>query len=205
MDWLRITPILYAWQVWILAAWMILAPLFGYVQNRKARTGGAISLPKSMWLLFVIGLWILMPGFLGFGPVEDAAFRLVFLTLCGSMLLRGIIELLLCYRLFAWRVSYGVGHDLFQLMLAIVGGVLLLWRAEQIDLMPAMPILLITITTLLCELYFVYAFHKTTGGPGQGFYFVSGDERFRTINRLTMMLLIPQMLVYYGVLFLHLV
>ena len=71
--------------------------------------------------------------------------------------------------------------------------------------MPAMPILLITITTLLCELYFVYAFHKTTGGPERGFYFVSGDERFRSLNRLTVMLLIPQMLVYYCVLIMHLV
>ena len=109
-----------------LLAFQLLGPAFWWWQNRRPdRVGGAISLVKAQWLVFVVSLWVVAP-LLASGHAET---RLICWILAGSMLLRGVVELYLCLVTHGWKVRYGLFHDALQLGLAFAG---LVWLATRL-------------------------------------------------------------------------
>lgn len=175
MDWqnffddVRI-PLFWAWA---LTLWQLMAIPVWFWQRRENVLGGAISWPKAFWLVFVIGLWFLLPlSLLQRSPI--------WLTLALSMWLRGVIEIFLCAR-GKWRTTYGIGHDIFQA--TIILGALLA------GLVPVFWLVL-TLITLVLEIFFVRYFVKATAGPAAGIFFVSSGKEYRRINLATTLALV---------------
>jgi hypothetical protein len=169
-----------------LLAFQLLGPAFWWWQNRRPdRVGGAISLVKAQWLVFVVSLWVVAP-LLASG---HAGTRLICWILAGSMLLRGVVELYLCLVTHGWKVRYGLFHDALQLGLAFAG---LVWLATRGAPPWALFLLVLTISTLVTEMMFVRWFRDATTGPEEAIYFVPGHLEFKAINRRTAWLFLPQ-------------
>ncbi|MGB6220603.1 hypothetical protein [Haloferula sp.] len=147
-------------------------------QNRGGAPGGGISAAKAAWLAYAIVLWILLPLLL-------LQAGLPFVLLAASMVLRAAIEIPLCAT-GRWRVAYGVGHDVFHLLL-------LGFVSWQMPVPGLAPWVALTAVSLLCELCFVRWFVKATGGPKEGVFYVPPGRESRWIHRWTAALLVPQL------------
>ena len=169
-----------------LLALQLLGPAFWWWQNRRPdRVGGAISLVKAQWLVFVVSLWVAAP-LLASG---HAKVRMICWLLAGSMLLRGAVELYLCLVTRGWKVRYGLFHDALQLVFALVG---LAWLATSGAPAWTQFLLALTISTLVTEIIFVRWFRDATAGPEESVYFVSGSPEYKEVNRRTAWLFLPQ-------------
>ena len=158
-----------------------------FFQNQEGKKGGPISKPKALWLVYAIVLWFLVPVFLW-----QSAW--VFSILALSMGLRGAIEIPLC-RFGKWRVWMGLFHDVLHGGLLLVGIVafkndagVFLW-------------LFLMLIAIICEIVFVLAFRKATGGPSEDVFFIPSGEKFRRINTWTLLLGLPQWSVFALILF----
>jgi len=178
-----------------LAAFQIFAVLFYFIQKSGKTVGGAISLVKSFWLTFAISHWVFGP-FLYASLTEDPALRGAWQVLGASMALRSVIELILCYVTLSWKTDYGIAHDAFQAGLCIFF-LYFLWfmppgnsANATVDASLHAALVILTLTSLVCEVGFVAAFRRSTGGPAGGVYFVPAQEK--RINRITLLLLAPQ-------------
>ncbi len=158
---------------------VILSLLFPMYQNKKGRLGGAISIWKSIWLVYAIVLWLVLPWFF-------AEFNAWWFLLAGSMMVRGLIEIPLCYKK-QWKVSYGVVHDVIHLFL-VASLIFVIGSSGQVWLW-------LTLISLLVEIVFVYCFRQTGGDPAEGVYFVPHGKKFKRVNQLTAFLLVPQLAV----------
>ena len=169
-----------------LLALQLLGPTFWWWQNRRpGRVGGAISLVKAQWLVFVVSLWVVAP-LLASGHAEA---RMICWLLAGSMLLRGAVELYLCLVTRGWKVRYGLFHDALQLVLTLAG---MGWLATHGAPAWALFLLALTISTLVTEIVFVSWFRNATAGPEESVYFVPDSVEFKEINRRTAWLFLPQ-------------
>jgi len=172
----------------LLAGFQILAPIFYFVQRSGDRVGGPISFVKSCWLIFAITLWVIGP-FVFATLTPETWIRHAWWLLGASMLLRGGIELVLCYVTHGWKTEYGIAHDAFQIGLCTFF-LLTLASGPSGFLSLHSALVGLTVVSLICEMGFVATFLKLTGGPREGVYFVSGAQT--RINRITAGLLIPQ-------------
>jgi hypothetical protein len=174
--------------VWLLAAAGVSALVYRFArkQNRGERVGGAISLPKSLWLNYTLLSWFVIPATLlrrqGLSPGNRAALRAHLLSFTA----RGAAEMWMLYRTHTWRCAYGVGHDAIDLaMLSVmmrsghdgssVDGV----ARRHLDSIRA---------TLVAEMVFATLFNSTVAGQTQGqdgIYFANDEPHFRLINNLT--------------------
>lgn len=175
-----------------LLAFQLVGFIFYFLQNRQPKVGGAISFIKSLWLIYAIILWMLVPLYFFFAT--EPLLRYVFIALAISMWLRGLAEVYLCYISKSWRVAYGVGHDFFHLILVVIAFALVQPLQQMLPLFT----LLLTALALIVELLFVFWFKRNTGGPQNQIYFVSGDKKFAAINRRTTYLVVPQYIAFYG-------
>ena len=176
--------------VWLLVAGGVTAAVFAFArkQNGGGRVGGPISLPKTLWLNYTLLSWFVIPAALlrrqGLSPGTRAALRAHLL----SFGIRGTAEMWMLYRTHSWRVAYGVGHDLLDLVMVSAllprgrhrrGG-----RANAV----ARRHLDDVRWTLVAEMVFASLFHSAVEGRTQGqdgIYFASDEPHFRRINLLT--------------------
>lgn len=175
-----------------LAAFQIFAVVFYFIQKSGKAVGGAISLVKSFWLTFAISHWVIGP-FIYASLTDDSAIRGAWILLGASMALRSIVELILCYVTLSWKTDYGIAHDAFQAGLCVFFLYLLCFLPPENSngsLLLHAALVVLTFTSLACEVGFVAAFRRSTGGPSEGVYFVPAHEK--RINRITLLLLAPQ-------------
>ena len=85
--------------------------IFYHRQNAGLQTGGAISLPKMLWLAYAIAAWFVLPFFLWRDARLDARLRRVFGVFWLLMIARGAAELPLLYFFEHWNPLYGIAHD----------------------------------------------------------------------------------------------
>lgn len=176
--------------VWLLVGAGVSALVYRFArkQNRGERVGGAISLPKSLWLNYTLLSWFVIPAELlrrqGLSPGNRAALQAHLLSFTA----RGAAEMWMLYRTHSWRCAYGVGHDAIDLaMLSVmmhpgrgasregVDGV----ARRHLDSIRA---------TLVAEMVFATLFNSTVAGKTQGedgIYFANDEPHFRAINNLT--------------------
>lgn len=174
--------------VWLLVGAGVSALVYRFArkQNRGERVGGAISLPKSLWLNYTLLSWFVIPAELlrreGLSAGNRAALRAHLLSFTA----RGAAEMWMLYRTHSWRCAYGVGHDAIDLaMLSVmmrsghdgssVDGV----ARRHLDSIRA---------TLVAEMVFATLFNSTVAGKTQGqdgIYFANDEPHFRAINNLT--------------------
>ncbi|WP_456373945.1 hypothetical protein [Thiolapillus sp.] len=93
---------------------------FHHLQNASAPLpGGKIALIKTLWLGTVLASWYLLPLLMLFDRRLEKLRSLVALLLL-NMLIRAMVELGMMYLWHNWHPYYGIGHDLFSVMLCLV-------------------------------------------------------------------------------------
>lgn len=97
----------------------LLAVLFYQFQNSGRPVGGAIALPKLLWLAGALLLWGVLPPLLALDARLPPGLRRAFATLAGLMAARAVVEGWMLYVTFNWSPWYGIAHDaLCALLLA---------------------------------------------------------------------------------------
>lgn len=92
---------------------------FHSFQNTSARLpGGQIAPIKTLWLGTVLACWYLLPLLMLFDQRLEKAHSLIALLLL-NMLTRAMVELGMMYLWHNWHPYYGIGHDLFSMMLCL--------------------------------------------------------------------------------------
>ncbi|HEX6373367.1 MAG TPA: hypothetical protein VF006_30870 [Longimicrobium sp.] len=174
-----------AW-LWVAGGVTAAVFAFGRRQNRTQCMGGPMSLPKVLWLNYTLVSWFVIPATLlrrqGLTPQTRAALQAHLLSFTA----RGGAELWLLYRMHAWKVAYGVGHDAADLALISA----LVRRAphgEGADGVARRHLDSIR-GTLVAEMVFASLFHRAVGGKTHGedgIFFASDEPEFRRINAMT--------------------
>ena len=94
--------------------------VFYYRQNHAGHIGGAMSLPKLLWLDYALIAWFVVPFFLWRSPRVAPALRRIYGAHLLGFTVRGAAELWLLYVAHGWIPPYGIGHDLFAIVLITV-------------------------------------------------------------------------------------
>lgn len=102
-----------------LAVLSIAAGLFYPYQNSAQAVGGGIALPKLLWLSVVLLCWYVIP-YLMFQDWRLHAARVLHGLFLGNMLLRALIELYMMYGSHNWHPYYGIAHDIFSAVFAVI-------------------------------------------------------------------------------------
>lgn len=165
---------------------------FARRQNEKRGLGGRISKPKLVWLLYAVYFWFVVCPLLALDPALTRPLRVILGAFAASMWLRGLAEMFMLYVTKSWRPPYGVGHDVFSMVLIVLG--LLLFRAHWEVLRDPLQIwifalVLVLLASLALETFYAAAFFRavegrTTGEDGLWFA-DDADPRFRRINLIT--------------------
>lgn len=158
---------------------------FGWLQNHSDAVGGAISLPKILWLNLAIASFLVIPAFLCWDARIHGSVRLLYGLFLAGFAVRAVIELPVIYFTHAWRCGYGISHDL--VMMALVIG--LWWNARnRLRHSEAtrwagtfVPLLLVVLS---CEMLNAWLFSQVAD-PRTGIYYANTSEAFRTINVVT--------------------
>lgn len=162
-------------------------------QTEGAWTGGPISWPKCFWLLYALGAWFLLPWVLVFAPAISCEFRDLLILHTGVWWTRGVIEMVMIYRLFNWSPVYGITHDAFHNIMLFVGTA---WACARLGIagvrdnpanLQAFILLATTQFALIAEGGFAALFIATRGTDKSKvkIYFASDDPVFRLINHFT--------------------
>lgn len=187
----------------IVVGFFALTPLFYYLQNRKAAIGGGVSFIKSAWLVYVICLWYIIPLL---QLQTDSIINKYYIVFLISVILRAVVEGVLCYITHTWRVLYGIFFDILHLIIAGFAIYHLVSITEEIDRVTFFLFLnkfsniiffMLLCLSLFAELIFVNWFVKVTGGPARGYYFVPNRPEFRWVHRGTLFLFLPQFIIFW--------
>ena len=155
--------------------------VFFWQQNFGGQIGGAMSLPKLLWLDYALISWFILPAFLCRCERLDRRFRRLFAIHLVNFCARGAIELYLLYVTVSWSPIYGIGHDVFSILLITflspVAGDDPLSRAARHFTWTLR-------LALTAEIVFAAMFHSLTAGES-AIYFASTAPRFGMINAIT--------------------
>lgn len=80
-------------------------------QSTGKALGGAISVPKQLWLSYAIAAWLIIPFLLWRDTRLGADMRRLFGIFWFWMVARGVAELILIYGFGHWTPWYGIAHD----------------------------------------------------------------------------------------------
>jgi hypothetical protein len=158
---------------------------FGWVQNHSDAVGGAISLPKILWLNLAIASFLVIPAFVWWDERIHGSVRLLYGWFLAGFAVRAVIELPIIYFTHAWRCAYGISHDLVMMVLVIV-----LWRNARNRLRQNeatrvagafVPLLLVVLS---CEMLNAWLFSQVAD-PQTGIYYANTSDTFRMINVVT--------------------
>lgn len=167
-----------------------------YLRQNRARTlGGRISRAKAAWLTFAVLFWLGVCPLLAFEPSLPLRWRIVLGVFGAQFWLRGLAELWMLYVSKNWRPPYGIGHDLFSLVLVVV--MTLGYGAFPLDApnVVGLGVTSILVISLVAETYYAWVFFglvegRTTGDDGVWFA-DQEDPRFVRVNRLTAAVNVP--------------
>lgn len=95
------------------------AVVFYVHQNKADSIGGAIALPKLLWLALALLFWYLLP-LLFACDARLAQARVLYFIFIINMWARAFIELWMMYLSHNWHPYYGIGHDAFSAALALI-------------------------------------------------------------------------------------
>ncbi len=145
---------------------------FGLVQNAGWIKGGAISLPKILWLNFALTTFFVLPALIAFASRFEAPTRRLFALVFASFAARAAVELYLIYATDLWRCAYGITHNLLTAAL-----VLALWA-------PARGFAFLLLAALATESLMAYLFSRAAD-PADGTFFAAPTAHFAPINSFT--------------------
>jgi hypothetical protein len=142
--------------------------------------GGAIALPKLMWLAYALLAWFVLPPLVARDGRAQPALRRLYAIFFWNMTARGVVELAMMYGWRSWHPYYGAAQDVFSIGL-------IAWLSRAVAASGPLDRLLLRHAFVLClmlavetsfALYFAANF-VTMGG--QALYFVPEERRYSTI------------------------
>src|SRR5258705_4425522 len=119
------------WLALTLALFAAACVVFYQRQNAGLQIGGAISLPKMLWLSYALAAWFVMPFFLWRDERLLSAVRRVFGVFLLLLIVRGAVQLPLMYVFRHWNPLYNIGYTLFTLLVVLC----LRWRLRPADVL----------------------------------------------------------------------
>jgi hypothetical protein len=170
------------WVAALLVGLAAVAVVFYQRQNTGDYTGGAISLPKMLWLTYALFAWFVLPYFLWRDERLETPVRRVFGVFWILMILRGVCELPLLYLVKHWHPAYGITHDL-----VCMAAILFSRRSlRPVDVLNRRALRYSTslLIGLAAEITFAGMFLQT-GAHEQGVYFASAAAQWGYINLAT--------------------
>ncbi len=93
--------------------------VFYQLQNAGVLSGGRIAAAKVVWLGLPILFWYILPALIVVDRRTAPGIRRAYGLFLINMLIRGIAELWLMYESKSWDYRYGIGHDLFSMLLLV--------------------------------------------------------------------------------------
>lgn len=169
-------------------------------QNRAGvRLGGAISRAKALWLAYAVFFWFFLCPLLALSPAVPAPQRALLGAFAAFMWLRGLAEAALLFVWKRWTPPMGIAHDLACLALLAAGAARAgpaLWQVEAPSQAWGLGLLGALVLSLVLEVGYAWSFYRVVGQRTRGedaLWFASEeDPRFRTINRVTAAMNVPQ-------------
>lgn len=159
------------------------AILFQYFQNKETFVGGKISTPKSLWLSYTVVTWFFVPLFFIKCILSNELTTLLTFHLI-SMWGRGLLELVMIYKLYNWSPRYGIAHSLGHAV--IVGALLLFTPYPQLLIEKIVFIyFFFVILTLACEVTFAVLFYGIRPKEETKIYFASNAPQWQKVNQMT--------------------
>ncbi len=172
----------------LLAVLAAVCAAFYLRQNAGGQIGGRMSLPKILWLGYALAAWFLLPLYFWRSPRLPAALRRVYGWHLASFGTRGVLELWLLYGVHAWIPPYGIGHDVFHILLLTGLAARTPGKETHPEAAGARRFLTSIRLALVAEILFAGLFflvvRDAVRGP-EGIWFASDEPIFRWINGLT--------------------
>lgn len=158
------------------------ALLFYVVQNSGRLEGGNIALSKLLWLAYAILFWFCLPTLIVLDTRTSAVWRRIYAIFLVNMLLRAAIELFMMYVTNSWSPYYGIGHDLFTILLLFTMAAA---YRKQLQSGLFLNNLFTIVAMFAVEVGFVlYMLLKVSGGE-HTVYFVPGDQQHAAVLQIT--------------------
>ncbi len=171
---------------------VIIGTVFYRRQNKNPTLGGKIAGPKMLWLGYAVYVYYVLPPILLFGPNLAQPFRNILGSFWGFMLLRGLVELWLMYRVKRWSPKFGIAHNIASIGLIIAASI---HFRHEIDTLPANTLLwdlylpALIVFCLALDTYYAFRFHQLVGKGTTGdksiWFASSSDKRFEGVLKLT--------------------
>ena len=155
-------------------------------QNQGSFVGGAISIPKALWLFYAIFFWFFLPLIYLSHPALDGTLKVILALHTLIWWIRGPLELAMIYKWFNWSPRYGIIHDVLHagvLFIALLGTVKI-WPESPSNWM-LFVFLGFTIISLLFEATFAALFLNIRGSADHKIYYADDSEKWRFVNFLT--------------------
>lgn len=186
---------------WIIIAFSLIivsAVVFYVFQNTGRLSGGNIALPKLIWLFYAIVFWFCLPALFIYDKRINSVWRKLYAIFFISMILRALIELFMMYISNNWSPYYGIGHDIFSIILICS---LLLFNKNKIQRDIFLGYSITTLVMFVIEIYFVIYMLSNVVGTNDVIYFVPDEGKHTYILATTW--LIDIILTYYLFLFMR--
>lgn len=162
-------------------------------RQKPGAIGGPISGAKAFWLSFAMYFWFVVCAVLAIDDALPASLRAVYGAVALSMWIRGAAEMLMLYVTHNWRPPYGIGHDVFTIVLALVVAAVTIAPAGSAAWSPlahgAGVIVVVLIASLVLEIVHAWTFFLVVGRRTMGdagiWFADDEDPRFAAINHRT--------------------
>ena len=160
----------------------LMAVSFYLVQNNGLLSGGAIALPKIIWLAYAILCWFCLPLLFILDSRIDPVWKSVYRIFLINMLARAVVELFMMYVMNNWSPYYGIAHDIFSILLLAM--LMIVYRHTlPRDIFFAYSLMLILM--FLIEICFVIYMIVEVVGNDAIVYFVPGGDAHAGILNIT--------------------
>ena len=147
--------------------------LFSYLQNQGNLIGGKIATAKLLWLFYAIFYWFILPVLILLDGRCSAGLHRIYTLFLANMCARALIELTMMYITLNWHPYYGIGHDLFSLILLIY--LVSVYRStSKIDRLLVYNLWIIS-AMLLLESGFAWYLLRYVGDKTKPIYFVPAN------------------------------
>lgn len=181
----------------VLLVLFVTSSIFYLLQNAAVFVGGAIALPKLIWLTYAILFWYCVPLLIVFDKRVSRPFYFAFVVLVINMSIRAIVELWMIYFTHSWHPYYGIAHDVFS-VIAVAIMFLILERKTYLDAILSKYLLVLALM-FVAECIFAGYLLDVMWKSSEAVYFVPDDTDHVFILNVTWM--VVSLLTVYFVMF----
>jgi hypothetical protein len=157
--------------------------LFYFLQNSAFFVGGAIALPKLIWLSYAILFWYFIPILIVLDKRVSRPYYLAFLLFLINMSIRAVVELWMIYFTHSWHPYYGIAHNVFSAIVVAIMFIIL-HRKSYLDAVLS-KYLLVLVFMFVAECIFAGYLLSVVWKSSETIYFVPEDNDHIFILNIT--------------------